>query len=96
MSIHLLEAFIHLLFHLFKPSIHLLFHFAKLRCNKFTLTKKLLLHSSVVGIECPAQDRKASIDIFERWIVFGWWGSSGILGQLAHHDQRMAEPISHV
>ena len=63
-STHLLEAFIHL----FEAFIHLLLHFAKLRCNKFTLTKKLLLHFLVVGIECPAQDRETSIDIFERWI----------------------------
>lgn len=66
-------------------------YIAKLRCNKLTLTEKLLSHSLSVDVACSAQDREASIDIFKSWIVFGGWGSSGILGQLAHHDQRVFE-----
>lgn len=50
--IYLFESSIYLLFYLFKPFIHLLLHFAKLRRNKFTLIKKLLLHSLIVDIQC--------------------------------------------
>ena len=94
--LHLFKPSIHLLLDLLEAFIHLLLHFAKLRCNKPTLTKKFFSHSLVVGIQRPAQDRKTPIDIFERWIVFGRWGSSGILGQLAHHDRTMFEFVIHV
>lgn len=97
--VHLVEAFVHLLeafVHLLEASIDPLLHFPKLRRNKLSLTERLLPYSLVLGVEGPAKNRETPIDIFKRWLVFGRWSSSGILGQLAHHDQRTLEIKFHV